>query len=105
MNRHILTNNEVPDEKLAALFQTGDNSVNFTELNNRTHRSVEIKTFKKMNGTEHKTNETATKIPPWDGINNYWGWGRDLNRFYGAPTSTSSSAAVYIGYSPGMEVS
>ena len=48
MNRHILTNNEITDDKssLQLFSQTGGNSVIFTQLNNNTHRSVEIKTFK-----------------------------------------------------------
>ena len=49
MNKHILTNNEITDDKPAELVdvsQTSDNSVNFTRLKNRTHRSVKVKSFK-----------------------------------------------------------
>ena len=34
-----------------------------------------------MNSTEHKTNETATKIPPWEASNNYGSGGGVLFLF------------------------
>ena len=69
MDKHIPTNNKITGDNPSQQLFPKQVAFQPSLLNqtNRTHKSVKIKTFKILNSTKHNTNETATKVPPWDG--------------------------------------